>query len=106
MPLSTVQNKGFKLLMKTVTPLYTVPSRKIVIRLIDVRYEVLKERFIATFKEVDSYSITCDNWTDVSNQSYLDVTIHYVTEQIGMKSGCIEVFPISENHISQWVLSI
>lgn len=53
MPLSTVQNKGFKFLMKTVAPLYNVPSRRTVTRLIDARYEVLKERFINTFKEVD-----------------------------------------------------
>lgn len=103
MPLSTVQNEGFKLLMKTVAPLYIVPSRKTVIRLIDVRYDVLKERFIATLKEIDSYSITCDNWTDVGNQSYLGVTIHYVTPQIEMKSGCVGVFPLSENHTSQYL---
>lgn len=68
MPLSTVQNEGFKLLMKT-APLYTMPSRKTVTRLINVRYDVLKERFIATLKEIDSYSITCDNWTDVATDA-------------------------------------
>lgn len=103
MPLSTVHNEGFKLLMKTVAPLYSMPSKKTVTRLIDVRYDVLKERFIATLKELDSYCITCDNWTDVSNQSYLGVTIHYVTPQIEMKSGCVGVFPMSENHTSQYL---
>lgn len=103
MSLSTVQKEGFKLLMKTVAPLYTVPSRKTMTRLVDARYEILKERFVATIKEIDSYSLTCDNWTDVSNQSYLGVTIHYVTEQMEVKSGCVGVFPLSENHTSQYL---
>ncbi|XP_039310411.1 zinc finger BED domain-containing protein 4-like [Solenopsis invicta] len=103
MPLSIVQNDGFQWVIKTLAPLYTMPSRKTVTRLIDVRYEVLKNRFISTLKEVDSYSITCDNWTDVGNQSYLGVTIHYVTKQIEMKNGCIGVFPMSENHTSQYL---
>lgn len=103
MPLSTVQNEGFKLLMKTVPPFYTVPNRKTVSRLIDIRYEVFKKRFVVILKEVDSYSITCNNQTDVSNQSYLGVTIYYVTKQIEMKSGCIGIFPMSENHISQYL---
>ena len=103
MPLSTVENKGFKLVVKTMAPLYTMPSRKTITKLIDVRYKVLKERFIAILEKVDSYSMTCDNWTDVTNLSYLGVTIHYITEQVEMKSGCVGVFPLSENHTSQYL---
>lgn len=42
-PLSTVENDGFKLLMKTAVPLYNLPSRKTITRLMAIKYEMLKK---------------------------------------------------------------
>lgn len=46
MALTTVENKGFQQLMKTTVPLYKVPSRRTITKLIEMRYEALKEAFI------------------------------------------------------------
>jgi len=43
LPLSIVDSKAFKRLMNTAAPLYTVPSRRTITRLIDAKYDVLKE---------------------------------------------------------------
>ncbi|XP_067214124.1 E3 SUMO-protein ligase ZBED1-like [Linepithema humile] len=64
-PLSIIKNDGFKLLMKTAVPLYKLPSRKTITRLMAVKYEMLKEDVKLHLKELTSYTITCDNWTDV-----------------------------------------
>lgn len=103
MPLCTVDNEGFQSLMKIIAPLYPVPSRRTMTRLMDVQYETSKKRFMASLTEVDSYCLTCNNWTDNSQQSYLGVTIHYVNTEIKMKSGCIGVFPLHENHTAGYL---
>lgn len=71
-PLSIVKNDGFKLLMKTAVPLYNLPSRKTITRLMAIKYEMLKKNVKVHLKEVMSYTITCDNWTDISNQVTLE----------------------------------
>ncbi|XP_036142944.1 zinc finger BED domain-containing protein 4-like [Monomorium pharaonis] len=103
MPLSAVENKGFKKLMKTIVPLYKVPSRRTVTRLLEDRYKTLKNNFIAKIDGAICYSLTCDNWTDITNQSYLGVTIHYLTDELKMKSGCIGVFPLYKNHTAEYL---
>lgn len=103
MPLITVENKDFQWLMKTTVPLYKVPSRRTITRLIEMRYKALKEDFIIKIEKAICYSLTCDNWTDITNQSYLGVTIHYLTEELEMKSGCIGVFPLHKNHTAEYL---
>lgn len=103
LPLSTVDKDGFNFLMKTITPLYNVPSRKKITNLIEARYEVLKQTFKSNLHKVLSYTLTCDIWTDVSNQSYLGVTIHYRSADLQMKNGCIGVFPLHTNHTAEYI---
>ncbi|KYN04655.1 Zinc finger BED domain-containing protein 4, partial [Cyphomyrmex costatus] len=103
MVLATVENKGFQYLMKITVPLYKSPSRKTITKLIEAKYRSLKEDFIINIKKSICYSLTCDNWTDNTNQSYLGVTIHYVTEEIIMKTGYIGIFPLYENHTAEYL---
>nr|XP_012217189.1 PREDICTED: zinc finger BED domain-containing protein 1-like [Linepithema humile] len=105
-PLSIIKNDGFKLLMKTAVPLYKLPSRKTITRLMAVKYEMLKEDVKLHLKELTSYTITCDNWTDVSNLSYIGVTIHYATTDGILKNRCLAVEPLHENHTAQYLSEI
>ncbi|KYN28701.1 hypothetical protein ALC57_01877 [Trachymyrmex cornetzi] len=45
MVLSTVENKGFRYLMKITVPLYKPPSRKTITKLIEAQYRSLKEAY-------------------------------------------------------------
>lgn len=109
-PLSIVENDGFKQLMKTTVPLYNLPSRTTITRLMDAKYEALRAKVQLALQEVTSFTITCDNWTDVSNQSYMGITIHYATTDGGLKNGCLGVTPLYETHtaeyLSQTLLSV
>lgn len=102
-PISTVENDGFRILMKTVAPLYHVASRRTVTKLMHSKYEMLKENYKASLQTATSYTLTCDNWTDVSNQSYLGVTIHWVSPNNDLKSGCLGVIPLHESHTAQYL---
>lgn len=103
LPLSTVEAKGFKMLMKTTAPLYNIPSRKTITHMMETKYEVMKEQFREKIKEVSSYTLTCDNWTDVTNQSYLGITIYYLGSDCKMKNGCLGVLPLDKNHTSDYL---
>lgn len=67
--------------MKTIAPLYTLPSKKTIIRLLDLKYDILKSKFINDIQNITSFTITCDIWTDISNKSYLGITVHYLKNE-------------------------
>ncbi|XP_024875341.1 zinc finger BED domain-containing protein 1-like, partial [Temnothorax curvispinosus] len=102
-PLSIVNKEGFKVLMKTVAPLYRIPDRKTLTKLMDNRYVEAKECYKSTLEKALSYTLTCDNWTDCTFQSYLGVTIHYLSEDLVMKNGCLGVFPLHTNHTAEYL---
>lgn len=103
LPLSIVESKGFKRLMNIAVPLYTVPSRRTITRLIDAKYDVLKERFKNDLKLSSTFTLTCDIWTDVTNLSYLGVTIHYLRHELVLSNATIGVFPLMENHTANYI---
>lgn len=100
-PTSFVENDGFLTLMKTIPPLYSVPSRKTISTMQQNKYNVIKKSVMARLKSVNSYCLTADNWTDISNQSYLGVTFHYVFNDLEMKSQCLGVMPLYDRHNSK-----
>ncbi|XP_071581127.1 E3 SUMO-protein ligase ZBED1-like [Temnothorax nylanderi] len=104
LPLSTVEARGFKRLMKTTTPLYKIPSRKTITQMMKARYEILKDLFRENIQKASSYTLTCDNWTDVANQSYLGVTIHYLGADYEMKNRNLGLLPLDESHTSDYLL--
>jgi len=103
LPLSIVDSKAFRRLMNTVAPLYKVPSRRTITRLIDAKYEILKTNFKNDLKLGSSYTLTCDIWTDISNQSYLGVTIHYLRHELILTNATIGVFPLTQNHTANYI---
>lgn len=102
MPLSTVENVGFWRSAKTVAPLYQVPSRNSIMKLLDAKYNLLKERLKDKIQNIALYSLTRDNWTDISNQSYQGVSLHYLSADVKLTSCCIGVFPLYSNHTSNY----
>lgn len=83
LPLSTTENDGFKKLMKTVAPLYKVPCRKTITKLLDEKYELCLDSLKTALRNVQYYSITCDIWTDTLNTiSYLGITAHYIDFEV------------------------
>lgn len=103
LPLLIVENEGFRHLMKTIVPLYTIPNRRTIARLINEKYNILKNRFKSNLKQDVSYTLTCDIWTDVSNQSYLGITLHYLKEELVLMNATVGVFPLNTNHTADYI---
>lgn len=101
-PLSFVEDKGFRGLMKVTVPLYSVPSRKTLTTLLHYKYEELALKLKTSLSEVPSFTLTTDIWTDNSNQSYIGTTIHYL-DGINIMNCTLGLKPMSESHTSDYI---
>lgn len=77
-PFSTVENCGFKHLLKVICPLYKVPSRNTIKSKIDEKYVYLAKHFKNKLYKSNKFTMTTDIWSDLSMKSYLGVTIHFL----------------------------
>lgn len=101
MPLQTVDKEGFKNLMKTIVPLYSVPGRKSITKKIKEKYEYLKACEKQKLEKINYFSVTADIWTDILNTvSYLGMTVHYEFEG-ELQATTIGVTEITERHTSE-----
>lgn len=104
-PFSIVENEGFTHLVKTLAPLYEMPSRATVTRRIEDRFGVIKGDFIKKIEQASSYCITCDNWTDCTSQGYMGITVHYL-ENFKIESAVLGCIPLHERHTARYLAEI
>lgn len=62
------------------------------------KYDIIKKSVMLRLKKIKSYCLTADSWTDISNQSYLGVTFHYLSDDLTMKSQISGVMPLYDRH--------
>ena len=69
--------------------------------MIENRYKVEKQKVRDDINsETDCIAITPDIWTSIATESYLTMTVHYLTSQWQMKSLISGTMPLSESHIA------
>ncbi|XP_015120597.1 uncharacterized protein LOC107043565 [Diachasma alloeum] len=98
-----MERQGFQQFVKVTSPHYTPPSRRTLTRLLDHRYDHAKQSYCPTLQKAICYTLTCDNWIDCTFQSYLGVTINYLTEDLKLENACLGVFPLDKNHTAQYL---
>lgn len=80
-PLSTVETQEFRDMIKSLNPKYSPPSSNYLANvLIPNWYETEKKNVIDALKNIKSAAITCDAWTSISQDHYITVTAHYISE--------------------------
>lgn len=73
------RKKGLQKFIRTVCPLYKLPSRKKVTHLVQNRYNTTKEVMIKTLKEISFLCFTSDILTITnSTRSFLVLTVHFI----------------------------
>ncbi|XP_046391582.1 E3 SUMO-protein ligase ZBED1-like [Ischnura elegans] len=101
LPLSHVEDQGFRFLMKVTAPLYTVPSRRKITLMIDEKYELLVNVYKIKLFNTDNVTLTADIWTESLNtKSFMGVTMHYLQET-HLVSATIGVIELKESHSSE-----
>ena len=73
------------------------------LRILEVRYDAIKGNFIREIEELNSYYVTCDNWTHCSGHSYLGVTVHYRKKSLQMASWCLGCIPLEERSTADYL---
>ncbi|XP_018371237.1 PREDICTED: zinc finger BED domain-containing protein 4-like [Trachymyrmex cornetzi] len=102
LPLDFVEGPGFKYFSKKAIPLYKVPSRRTFTRLLDAKYDILSARMQDIFTKVQRFNLTADIWTDKHTNSYLGVTVHFLSG-CEMITATISVTPLDAPHDIQYI---
>ena len=101
-PYSTVENEGFKHLIKTLDPRYDLPSRThIATKVMPSLYSSVKSRVLNDVKNASSIALTTDGWTSRATQSYITITSHYVDNDFLMKSATLQTRHLGVSHTGE-----
>ncbi|CAJ2673956.1 unnamed protein product [Trifolium pratense] len=97
-PFRVVEGEGFKQLIRTLQPQYTIPSRYTVSRDCFKLYLEEKARLRALFRsDCSRVALTTDCWTSVQNLGYLVLTAHYIDNEWNYVKKIIN-FSVVPNH--------
>ena len=99
-PFSIVEDIGFRQLMQQLEPCYSVPSRNYITEVVIPRIVVgLTNEVQKLLKEVVWFSFTTDVWsTDVSSDSLLSLTAHWLSDLFERQSAVLYAEPIHGSH--------
>ncbi|EZA56605.1 Zinc finger BED domain-containing protein [Ooceraea biroi] len=104
-PLSTIENEGFRTLLKTIAPRFEIPSRRTIARYMNDKYQQLYDMFEREIAQITTLTLACDIWSDISNYGYLWITAHYLHNN-KIKSGCLGLLPLEESHTAHYISEI
>lgn len=79
LPISFVENRGFKQLVSYLAPWYKIPVKKTVKLRIDALYDIEKQKLLEEMSTIDDIALTTDCWSSRATESYVTVTAHYIT---------------------------
>ena len=98
-PIAIVEGEGFQEMMHLVEPGYKVPSRKYFTKSLHLKYsEGVKNLKKMLTDEASSLAITTDIWTSSTNDSYIPLTIHFVTKEWETRNCILETRSFPEHH--------
>ena len=101
-PYSVVEGAGFRHMIKALEPRYKIPSRKhFSNKVIPALYEETRQEIVKELSDTASVALTSDGWTSRATESFLTVTVHYITSEWEMKSSVLQTRPLYESHTSE-----
>ncbi|XP_021003179.1 E3 SUMO-protein ligase ZBED1 isoform X1 [Parasteatoda tepidariorum] len=119
LPVSVLEGTGFKKLISTLEPTYRLPSTKdFFIDHIPKKYYIEYKKIQTSLKEAEKIHTSIELWTGYSEQRFLTVSVHFVTDDFQYKYYALNTFlmatDINPEHvmtnvvtsISQWDLSM
>ena len=102
-PFSIVQDHGFAQLLKALEPRYSLPSRQYITETIipQVKNDI-SVKLRAELDGVQFFSFTTDIWsTDISHDSLLSLTAHWITNSFLMKSAVLQARSFPGSHTGE-----
>ena len=100
LPVSIVNNVGFRTMLHTFEPRYIVPDRKTFSQnYIPEMYQCEKTRIVGTMKHgLKNFSLTTDGWTSRANHSYISRIVHYIDEMWNLQAHLLDTVEMPLEH--------
>ncbi|KAJ8910378.1 hypothetical protein NQ315_012825 [Exocentrus adspersus] len=93
---------GFLELLRELESQYQPPSRNTIVNsLLEEKYDSAKNKLKLLLKQAQYIALTTDGWTSTSNEGYLAVTAHFISNEWQYFSCLLSCFSYSESHTSQ-----
>lgn len=107
-PLSIVDDRGFKAVLNALEPRYNLPSRRYITENVLSRIQTgIMTQMRSQTSDVQWVSFTTDIWTtNVSNQSMISLTAHWLTRDFFRKSAVLNVKYFPESHTGENICTI
>lgn len=100
-PIQLVEDEGFQELIEFLAPEFQVPSRKTITKVIAELYEEKKQETKDILSKVDYVSVTTDGGTSSNAVSFLDLNVHFIDENMELRSQTLGVRENAEEHTSE-----
>ena len=97
-PLSVIEDNGFVALLKFLDPKYQLPSRKVLKKWLEKKYEEATSNVKNELANVRKVCITTDAWTSINMDSFLTVTCHFINDIYQLKTYVLETVKIEGSH--------
>ena len=106
--LAMVEGEGFKEMLTTFQPSYTLPSRRHFTSLMERKYETSVEKLRKELKKATSrISLTTGAWTRLVTEAFLGVTCHFIDDNWDLVSFNLATLPAEGRHsaenLASWV---
>ncbi|GFR88462.1 zinc finger BED domain-containing protein 4 [Elysia marginata] len=99
MPLSVVEDSGFRRLVTALDPRYEIVSKKrLNSEVLPARYQEEKARLRSMLQEVKHVSIATDCWKSRAAESFITVTVHFITKDWQLQSRVLSTMALQAPH--------
>ncbi len=101
-PLSTVNDPGFRRMIRAFEPRYTPPDRKtIATHYLPQMFETEKKLVRELVRCAEHFAVTTDLWTSRAKHAYTGLTVHYITGEFSLQSHLLETKEFPESHTGE-----
>ncbi|XP_041841381.1 E3 SUMO-protein ligase ZBED1-like isoform X2 [Melanotaenia boesemani] len=102
LPINTVENQGFRQLIKVIDPRYQLPGRKHFSQTaLPKLYSQCREIVEKELQSVSYFATTSDMWSSRTSEPYLSLTAHYIDQDWNLKSKCLQTSYFPDDHTGE-----
>ncbi|XP_073701142.1 E3 SUMO-protein ligase ZBED1-like [Garra rufa] len=106
-PLSVVENEGFRNMLTTLEPRYTIPSRQHITDIaLPKLYGQVKATVLDSLSSAERVALTCDAWTSRATESYVTLTAHHIDDQWNLKSHVLQTRAMRDSHTGEHIAAL
>lgn len=102
-PVATVEQDGFKKLLKTMDPRYELPSRNYFAReALPQMYTEVRQSLADRLAKVTHFALTSDMWSSRTCEPYMSLTVHFIQDW-EMKTACLQTSYFPQDHTGEHI---